>query len=79
MRVTIHHIIETELAHFTVVRTKLIAALNLPIVDSALGIITLTICQLPILIFNTRATKVQQPVIRVRATIGEVKWPQRWY
>ena len=48
MRVTIHHIVETELAHFTVVRTKLIAALNLPIVDSALGIITLTIYQISI-------------------------------
>ena len=48
MRVTVYHIIQTKLAHFAVVRTKLRTAIELAIINLLLSICTLTVDEISI-------------------------------
>ena len=51
MRVTVHYVVETKLAHFAVVWAQLIATVYLSVIDPALSIRTLAVDQLPIISF----------------------------
>ena len=62
MRVTIHHIVQTELTNLTIIGTSIVqAAIDLTVVNTSLSILTLTVDKVIIPIVTATLLQIEKP------------------
>ena len=70
MRVTIHHIVQTELTNLTIIGTSIVqAAIDLTVVNTSLSILTLTVDKVIIPIVTATLLQIEKPYTCIRWTV----------
>ena len=70
MRVTIHHIVQTELTNLTIIGTSIVqAAIDLTVVNTSLSILTLTVDKVIITIVTATLLQIEKPYTCIGWTV----------
>ena len=70
MRVTIHHIVQTELTNLTIIGTSIVqAAIDLTVVNTSLSILTLTVDKVIITIVTATLLQIGKPYTCIGWTV----------